>query len=290
LNSDYSDRLLGDKLREHISDMVEHAEGLLDRARLSLDALERSLHEKLHLPFKPSGVDYFARSRFPTFTVDAGSLMGRLDAAFYDPRTLSCREALRLAGGVRLNELAELRLLGRYKRYYVSPPFGRPILSGRQLLQLRPVALKNISDRSFSDPSAFVLEKGWTIFTCDGRSEEALASPAFVSSLWDEWMASNHVMRAIPREGVSAGFLYLALRSPYVQMQLKSKASGSVIDALEPTSIGDVILPCVSKTEQKSIGKKVEAAWEDIAEYTRTMSRAIARMESALSEHRAIAG
>jgi hypothetical protein len=32
--------------------------------------------------------------------------------------------------------VAELRLLGRYKRYYVSREFGTPILSGRHLLQL----------------------------------------------------------------------------------------------------------------------------------------------------------
>ena len=32
--------------------------------------------------------------------------------------------------------MAELRLLGRYKRYYVSREFGTPILSGRHLLQL----------------------------------------------------------------------------------------------------------------------------------------------------------
>jgi restriction endonuclease S subunit len=97
-------------------------------------------------------------------------------------------------------------------------------------------------------------------------------------------------MRAVPREGVSAGFLYLALRSPYVQMQLKSKASGSVIDALEPNSIGDIIIPSTGKAEQERMGNRVEAAWEDIAEYTRTMSNAISLMDSALSDHVARAG
>jgi hypothetical protein len=45
------------------------------------------------------------------------------------------------------------------------------------------------------------------------RAEEGLGSPAFVSSLWNGWMASNHVMRAIAKPHVQPGFLYLALRS-----------------------------------------------------------------------------
>jgi hypothetical protein len=47
-------------------------------------------------------------------------------------------------GAQRLDEMAELRMLGRYKRYYVPAEHGTPILSGRHLVQLRLVNLQYI--------------------------------------------------------------------------------------------------------------------------------------------------
>jgi len=161
--------------------------------------------------------------------------------------------------------MAELRLMGRYKRYYVRMGFGRPILSGRHLLQLRQVNLQYISDRSFKSPDEFILKYGWCVFTCDGRAEEQLGSPAYVHPGRDGWMASNHVMRAIPRQGVQPGYLYLALRSPYTQRQLKARATGSVVDALEPETIGEVLLPALSSRDQERLGKASARAWDDIA-------------------------
>jgi type I restriction enzyme S subunit len=94
-------------------------------------------------------------------------------------------------------------------------------------------------------PESFALKKGWTVFTCDGRAEESLGATAFGSSLWDGWTASNHVMRVLPRSGYNLGFLYLALRSPFVQIQLKARATGNVVDALDVPTISDVLLPAL---------------------------------------------
>jgi hypothetical protein len=139
-------------------------------------------------------------------------------------------------------------------------------LSGRQLLQLRPVALKYISDRSFVDPDSFIVRQGWSLFTCDGRSEEALGSPAFVPHIWDGWMASNHVMRAVPREGIASGYLYLALRS---------RATGSVVDALDPETVASVVVPKVNPSDARRLGAEAEIAWGDISEYQTTSREAV---------------
>jgi hypothetical protein len=75
--------------------------------------------------------------------------------------------------------------------------------------------------------------------------------------------------------------LYLALRSPYVTAQLKSLATGSVVDALnvEPsqmfTSRG-----WLKKTANR-MGKAAERAWEEIAEYLRLETEIVDEIESA---------
>lgn len=263
-----------EEIRDEVSGLMRDAEGLLDRARIRLDDIERELHRISGLPFIPNQANYISE-KVRAFSMAAGSIFSRVDAAYYDPSIRVSADALKDAGAAYLSDLADLRMLGRYKRYYVDRAFGRPILSGRQLLQLRPVALKYISDRSFSDPENFVIREGWSLFTCDGRSEEALESTAFVPSIWDGWMASNHVMRAIPRDGVSPGYLYLALRSPYTQLQLKGRATGSVVDALDPETISSVLVPQLSSTDATRLGEQAEAAWTDISTYQVTCLRAL---------------
>jgi hypothetical protein len=46
-------------------------------------------------------------------------------------------------------------------------------------------------------------------------------------------MASNYLMRVVPRADVAPGYLHAALRAQEVQVQLKSVATGSVVDALD---------------------------------------------------------
>ncbi len=266
-------------VRARIGRQIAEAETLLDEARLVLDDLERDLHAKAGLPLPPVRGLYEPSVGARAFGLTSRELTLRLDAEFYDPTVTSARKAVETSGAAPLGQVAELRLLGRYKRYYVGKEYGRPILSGSQLLQLRPVNLQYISDRSFRDPESFVLHQGWTIFTCDGRAEQALGSPAYVSSLWEGWMASNHVMRAIPKEGMPSGYLYMALRSPYVQMQLKSRATGSVIDALEPDSVEDLLVPMLNETDRHDMGCRAEDAWEQIARAVRTEETAVAELE-----------
>jgi hypothetical protein len=189
---------------------------------------------------------------------------------------------LRKAGGVELGQAAVLKTLQRYVRFYVEPPNGRPVLSGRQMLQLRPVNLRRISDRSFKKPEDFVVKAGSTIFTCDGRSEEALGEPAYVMPVWDGWMASEHVMRVEPRPEAGSGYLYLALTSAWVQRQLKARATGSVIDALEPEEIEGVIIPWLPEAERLALNQEAERCWKLISDSISLTEHVTAKFESIL--------
>lgn len=77
------------------------------------------------------------------WTTMASSLRGRLDAACYQRRVASLRQHLLDQGGVVLGDVAKVRKpAGRYKTYYVGPDYGKPLLSGRNLLQVTPIAPK----------------------------------------------------------------------------------------------------------------------------------------------------
>lgn len=265
--------------RAALSHKMKRSVELLERSRHELDALESELHQRANLPLPVTTERYLSKDGARTFSLNASQLQLRLDSAYYDPLVLSCRNLVKHSGGAELASCAEMRMLGRYKRYYVKEGYGTPILSGRQLLQLRPVNQKYISDRSFKNPSDFLVKKGWTLFTCDGRSEQSLGAPSYVYSLRDGWMASNHVMRAIPKDHIEPGYLYLALRSPYVQTQLKARATGSVVDALDPFTISDVLILILSSDDRKELGRAVDAAWDNIAQSVRLSNEAVDSLE-----------
>ena len=254
-----------DSLRGAIARAMRKAEKMLDEARRTLRSLDAQLHDELGLDrtravYQPE--QYTSRQ----FSVRSSQLSGRLDAEFYSPDAAACRSALKHSGADTLESAAKIKLLSRYKRYYVSKGHGVPILSSSQSLQLRPVNLRYISPRSFSDPEEYKIKEGWTLIACDGRAEKGLGTTAFVHRLWDGWMAGNHSMRLIPREHMPPGYLYLAVSSPFVQVQLKARATGSVVDALDPTSVDGVLIPMVSSDVRESLGSRAEEAWRLVSD------------------------
>ena len=269
-------------MREECARKMECADTLLDKARGELNEVQSDLHSVVGLPLPIEPGHYRSASGAKVFDMASHELGSRIDAAYYDPTVERARELIVEGGGIELSCCADLRLLGRYKRYYVGSGHGQPILSGSQLAQLRPVNLKCISNRSFKDPESFVVRDGWSLFTCDGRSEEALGFPAFVSSSWDGWMASNHVMRAVPKAHIHPGFLYAALKSPYVQLQLKAMATGSVVDALDETIGARAVVFMPPKDERDEIGARVVSAWEAIAASIRITAGTVATLDSAI--------
>ena len=92
-------------------------------------------------------------------------------------------------------------------------------------------------------------------------------------------MASNHVMRVIPRSDYRPGYIYLALRSPFVQIQLKSRATGNVVDALDIPTVSDVLLPALNREQRDELGKEAEKAWEQVAEALRLEEQTVTELE-----------
>lgn len=196
----------------------------------------------------------------------------RIDAAFHDPAVERARSRLIAAGGVRVCDLADVWLPPRYKRYYVNPPEGRPILSGRQILQYRAINLRHVSDRSFSDPTSMEVRHGMTLFGGVGRAEGRLGSAGLVGPDRDGWLASNDVMRLVPRPGISPGAVYAAFAVPAVQQQIEALPYGSVIDHLYPDDIEQVIVPQIPDDAAGAVAAAAVEAAEALAGIDNTVA------------------
>jgi hypothetical protein len=207
-------------------------------------------------------------------------LTGRVDAAPYTPAVRAVRKAMKAKGGAPLADVATaLKPPGRYKTVYVDHGHGVPILSGGQLLQIRPLNLRYMAAHALGDIDRYRLKPGWIAYQADGRSEEALGEPVMITSSRTNWLASGHVGRLAAKNSADAGRLYLAFQTPHAQMQLKALASGSVVDATFPADAEAVVLPPLPA----SGGPEVEHCWEKFSEAEVIEDGVYETIEAALS-------
>ncbi|MGH3967627.1 MAG: hypothetical protein ACRDTV_05795 [Mycobacterium sp.] len=213
------------------------------------------------------------------WTLPSRQLRDRLDAASYDPRIRAAVDQVRETDGVRCGDLAVAFLPHRYKRYYVEPAHGRPILSGRQLLQPEPINLRYVSDRSFKVPADYELRAGMTVFGAVGRSEGRQGTPALITNDRDGWLASNDVMRLTPQAGVSPAALWLAIAAGQTRIQINALSFGSVVDHMNPWDVEDLWIPTVDD----DLVAEAEQAWRDFSVASSVLAASVASLEAALS-------
>ncbi|MFH1689909.1 MAG: hypothetical protein ABIE42_06685 [Candidatus Eisenbacteria bacterium] len=265
--------LLETRLRREVAEAMGRAVALREEARLGLAAAQTEYEDVLPNPTLTSPLR-------AGWSVQNHALGGRLDAAYHDPLVEAVRSALLSEGGVRVRDVAEVRKPGgRYKTVYVDSDYGRPILSGRQILQLNPVNLQHISPRALKDVGRYELRSGWTAYQADGRAEGGLGTPVLVTTDRDGWLASGHVGRLVPKSDIDSGWLYLAIRTWHAQVQLKSKASGSVVDSTFEADMGDVVLPPPSPSCEQ-----VKSLWSKFVDAEAASRDASDLIESALRE------
>jgi len=265
--------LLDDAQIEEAADLIARSFGLIEGARTELIDTLRAYEEGLPRPGR-SGA---AKSGWQ---VGSRSLSDRLDAASYDPWVAQVRQELLAVGGAPVAEAADVRKPpGRYKTYYVGRDYGIPFLSGTQILQFEVINQRYMAPKTFMDPDLYKLRPGWSVYQADGRAEEALGLPAFVPDDRAGWAASGHVGRIVPRNGTSPGWLWLALTTWQVQVQIKSLASGSVVDSTYPADMEQVILP----PEQGIDGSAIERAWEKFRQARQLKDAAAKLVDDALA-------
>ena len=212
------------------------------------------------------------------WSVKAASLAERFDAAFHQGWLAESRQIIAGQGGVRLGDVAEVtKPGGRYKMNYVSADHGRPLLSGRQLLQFLPIGQKYLAASVLRVAAPYKLKSGMIAFQADGRAEESLGQPVMVTPGRDGWLASGHGGRALPRDPADAGWIWASIASRAVREQISAIACGSVVDALYEVDLENVVLPDRSTVDSE----KVTQAWIDFDRANELMSQAIGRIEQA---------
>ena len=208
----------------------------------------------------------------------------RLDAHYYNPlaqlaikNIRQCKSDVKTIGDVT----ERVFMCNRFKRNYVDEKYGVPFLSGKNIIQIRPTDLKYLSNTETHDLEDYILEKKWTLITCSGT----IGRTCFVWNNYENYTATQHIIRAVPNEEViDPGYLYAFVSSPYGKQQVLRFRHGSVIDEVTDSQIKKVLIPLPSETDQKTIGDLVRTAYEKRAEAIRLEDEAQQILMDALTQ------
>lgn len=286
--------LLPDGEQQAIHNEIMRAYALRDEANDLLDEADALLHQELGLPrFDESLVPYLPppprpqtnRPEMPhpkAFTVSASGLNDRLDASYHVPVARTAARLLREGKypPAQLHTLVDdVVVAPRFKRIYVSQEHGVPLLQGSHLPQMRPYDLKYLSRTQQKNLECWIVRKGWVLVTCSGT----IGRVGMVSSYWDKWAASQHLLRVVPNYSKGhPGYIAAFLMTPYGQHQLTAKIYGGVVDELTAEDTSVVWIPNAPKGIQTAIGECVVRAFDKKDEAAEIEDNAIRKVETTL--------
>ena len=220
----------------------------------------------------------------------------RLDATTYGVGGLEARD--RITGGrfqyAPLGKIAELFSGPRFARTYVHDPSrGTKFLSSSDILLADLQGINYLSNAATPFLPQITIREGWTLISCSGT----VGNTAYTRPEMDGLAASQHVMRAVPKDGATApGYLFAFLTSSRGQALIKQRTYGSIIQHIEPHHIADMPVPLADDDFQRRIHDLVAGAAAARTEAARLLDVASAHFDvkagqlPSLHEHAFAAG
>ncbi|PZO41432.1 MAG: type I restriction endonuclease subunit R [Pseudanabaena frigida] len=256
---------------------------LRDEANHLLDEADRSLHERLNLPYlkdiAPRGSASF------TTTIKASQLMGRLEGSFHNPEAIAAEKQLAKLpvemtkiGDRRVTK--EVRAITRFRaRTYVEKG-GIPLLSSKQLFQVDPIDVKKLAKGAHTkDLPEIQLEENMIAVTCSGTIGRVQIIPKYM----ENWTANQHANRLLASDDINAGYLYAWLASDYGYSLMTRHAYGSVILEFDRFMLASVHIPLPKPAIRNEIGDLVLKANQLRDQAWRNEQEAISKLEKLIS-------
>jgi len=203
----------------------------------------------------------------------------RLDAHFYNPmakKAINNIEKFSNTFEILQNLTNSIFMCDRFSRNYVDKEYGHPFLSGKNIIQIRP-DLKYISLSETSNIENLKVKKGWILLTRSGT----LGRVGFIWNNYEDFTATEDIVRIVSNDNVDSGYLYAFLSSEYGYHLILRYKFGAVIDHLTPNDIGFVLVPICRN--QKEIGDLVRQAYDLRAEAIRLEDEAQEILTKALN-------
>lgn len=278
------------KLEEKINQKILEAHRLRGEAQELLLKAEGMLYSELGLPeIDEDDVKYFGGENgriVKSFEIKASELNLRLDASYHLPilQKIEINLSKSRFENVKLGKVIDrIFIPTRFKRPYVNDPnAGVPFLQGSHVPQIRPMDIKYLW-RGTKHLENMLIRKNWVLMTRSGT----VGRVGIVRGGWEDWAASEHVLRIIIKPEIHPGYIAAFLSSPYGEYQIKGKIYGAVVDEIgeqDTSLIEDINISLPPQDIQNTIGNLVFAAYDKRDKANDIESEAVKLLEIRLKE------
>jgi type I restriction enzyme S subunit len=210
----------------------------------------------------------------------------RLDASHYDQTTAvalsdlkKSRFKLRL-----LSDMADVRLPGQFVRIWAKDrEYGIPYVNASDLMSLMGIgqlgdSTRYLSKETETDLEELTIKEGWLLMSCSGT----IGRVFYVPKRLHNWVATHDLIRIIPKDTSTTGFLHAYLSSEVAQKQIAGHTHGGQIDHVTHHQIGTVLVPMFGGNAIAEIHSRTmealrlrESAIETLANVARETERLI---------------
>lgn len=144
---------------------------------------------------------------------------------------------------------------GRWKRAYVNnKATGIALVGSSDMLKADLSDIKLISKKYTLDIEDKKLQKGWILISCSGT----IGNTVFTTKQHPEKLASQDVIRLVPNNILSPGYIYAFLSTSYGYNLLTQGTFGAVIQHIEPHNVAGIPIPALSDAFQQEVDDLIQ--------------------------------
>jgi type I restriction enzyme S subunit len=214
----------------------------------------------------------------------------RLDSHFYNQIAGVALKNIKEKSSsyLTLKEVTNDIVIGkRFKRNYVESAHGTPFIGSKNILQIRPTELKYLSNSEIGFMNDLMLHKNMILIACSGSLGGTFGKASFVYNNFENYAASQHILRIIANENlIDSGYLYAFLSSEYGYECITRYRWGALIDEIDDQDMSKLLIPLPAAKQQKEIGDLVRNAYDLRAEAIRLEDEAQEIFTEALTKNK----
>lgn len=207
----------------------------------------------------------------------------RFDAGYHLSEGISVRRALALLPNkcLTINDVSSRIFYGiRANRTYVEKKdYAIPFLTGANIMLASLSNAKLVSKKHTPCVEEMTLHEGWVMVTRSGT----IGQTAWANKNFDGKYGSEDIIRIVPNNRIKGGVIYAYLASKYGQSLLTQGAFGAVIQHIEPSFIGELLIPEFDIQLQEKVDMLVQETASLRYEATCAINEAHAIIENAIT-------
>lgn len=247
------------EIRKKIHNLIMKSYSLRDESNALIDQAQALLVKELNLPpISEIKVDTLDKSKsVQTFNVKLSEMAGRADASYHVPIVDAIVDILKknaaevtTVGDERIS--SNIILPGRFKRVYVEEGYGTVLFGGKQMYELDPSNKKYLSKSKHDERiiNELEIQENTTLISRSGT----IGKVCLVPKHWQNWVASEHIIRVVPANNDVAGYISIFLSSDYGYELIKRFTYGSVVDEIDDNHVRQIQIPILKNQDiQKQI-------------------------------------